>query len=334
MSASRQGNVLRRRGFLALAALTLLLALVFAPAGASGQAPTSLEGYWQRLRELQALVRSQEGAPINVVHARLAQEAAALEAITEVVLPDGTSLPIDNTFLAQLLRAETPNLPQIDTHLTVLLLAAEQWPEAPPPAGYRAELESILARPEFQWNPERHSQLSDWLARLFLRAQEWLSRLLAEAGAPSLPKVLRALLAGAALLVLLIIVLSAFRAIRGGFAPEEAIPEVAGSGDGRLTSESAARRAQAFAEQREYRAAMRYLYLSSLLFLEEQGLLRYDRTLTNREVLQRASGLPGLAPILRPVVEVFDQVWYGYRPMDEVSYRDYAARAEALRRLS
>jgi hypothetical protein len=70
-----------------------------------------LEGYWQRLRELQALVRSQEGAPVNEVQARLAQEAAALEAVTEVVLPDGTSLPIDNTFLVQLLRAEAPNLP-------------------------------------------------------------------------------------------------------------------------------------------------------------------------------------------------------------------------------
>jgi hypothetical protein len=279
-------------------------------------------------------VRSQEGAPINEVQARLAQEAAALEAVTEVVLPDGTSLPIDNTFLVQLLRAEAPNLPQIDTHLTVLLQAAEQWPEAAPAAGYRAELDSILARPEFQWNPETQSHFGDWLARLFLRVQEWLSRLLAETGAPSLPKVLRALLAGAALLVLMIILLSAFRAIRASFAPEVTISEEAGPGDGRLTSESAARRAQAFAEQREYRAAMRYLYLSSLLFLEERGLLRYDRTLTNREVLQRASGLPGLAPILRPVVEVFDRVWYGYRPMDEASYRDYAARAEALRRQS
>jgi hypothetical protein len=36
----------------------------------------------------------------------------------------------------------------------------------------------------------------------------------------------------------------------------------------------------------DYRTAVRYLYLSLLLLLEEHGLLRYDRPLTDREYLQ------------------------------------------------
>jgi hypothetical protein len=85
---------------------------------------------------------------------------------------------------------------------------------------------------------------------------------------------------------------------------------------------------------RDYRAAVRYLYLSSLLLLDERGLIRYDRTLTNREHLQQIADRPQLLELLRPVVGTFDRVWYGFAPLDERLYEEYRHNVERLRELA
>jgi hypothetical protein len=85
---------------------------------------------------------------------------------------------------------------------------------------------------------------------------------------------------------------------------------------------------------RDYRAAVRYLYLSSLLLLDERGLIRYDRTLTNREHLQQIADKPQLLELLRPVVGTFDRVWYGFAPLDERLYEEYRHNVERLRELA
>jgi hypothetical protein len=59
--------------------------------------------------------------------------------------------------------------------------------------------------------------------------------------------------------------------------------------------------------------------------------LRYDRSQTNREYLRSLTHLPKLAAILQEVIEVFDRVWYGYQPLDETSYAQYAAQVAKLR---
>ena len=61
-------------------------------------------------------------------------------------------------------------------------------------------------------------------------------------------------------------------------------------------------------------------------------MLRYDRALTNREVLRRVAHDPTLAAVLQDVVDVFDRVWYGYQPLDEVTYQRYAAAVDRLKR--
>ena len=75
-----------------------------------------------------------------------------------------------------------------------------------------------------------------------------------------------------------------------------------------LTADAALQRAQTFSAGGDYRTAVRYLYLSTLLLLEERGLFRYDRSLTNREYLRRVAHDPTLSAILQDVVEVFDRV--------------------------
>lgn len=75
-----------------------------------------------------------------------------------------------------------------------------------------------------------------------------------------------------------------------------------------------------------YRVAVRTLYLSALLSLEEADLIIHDRTLTNRELLARAgSASTGetIQPAMRPVVQGFDDVWYGEVEPDADSYAAY-----------
>ena len=117
-----------------------------------------------------------------------------------------------------------------------------------------------------------------------------------------------------------------------GFATEADL-EADGEADGEILSADAAlKRAQDLSGGGDYRTAVRYLYLSSLLLLEEHGQLRYDRSLTNREYLRSVANNPNLAAILRDVIEVFDRVWYGFQPIEAEEYDTYAQQVEVLKK--
>ncbi len=66
----------------------------------------------------------------------------------------------------------------------------------------------------------------------------------------------------------------------------------------------------------DFRGALRYLYLSAILHLQERGVLPYDKSLTNREYLYQAQADIDLQATLGPAVTVFDEVWYGHKPCD------------------
>jgi len=299
---------------------------------ASGLASFTLDDYWQLLSDLRAAVRSLRGSPLEDMRTTLSEWAERLEALDEVALPEGTTFRVDHGFLLGLIRTEDPDPAQIEEFLTTLLRSAAQWQTTAPPGGYQEALEGVLARPEFQWEEESPSPLREGLDRIVRSILSTLSRWLAGLGPTVLSGGPRFLLAGGALLLLLLVLVSAGRAIQRSFASESVLSDAAAEGDERLTSALAAERARALSEKGEYRAAMRYLYLSSLLFLEEEGILLYDRALTNREVIHRLSGIPGLGAALRPVVDVFEHVWYGRHPLDESGYLDFAVQTEAIRR--
>jgi hypothetical protein len=86
------------------------------------------------------------------------------------------------------------------------------------------------------------------------------------------------------------------------------------------TSAEAIQRAQVASTVQDYRLALRMLYLAALLKLDEIGALRYDRALTNREYVRQVALKPVLANALRAVVETFDDVWYGFRPVTPDGY--------------
>ena len=98
------------------------------------------------------------------------------------------------------------------------------------------------------------------------------------------------------------------------------------------TSTEAIQRAQVASTVQDYRLALRMLYLASLLKLDEIGALRYDRALTNREYVRQVSLKPALADALWPVVETFDDVWYGFRPVTADGYGAFESKVNMLLR--
>ncbi len=138
------------------------------------------------------------------------------------------------------------------------------------------------------------------------------------------------LVAGAVVLVVLAVLLGPllgryFRRNRRGRPPALADAEVA-------TSDEAIERARDASAVQDYRQALRLLYLAALLKLDEIGALRYDRALTNREYVREVALKSALAALLRPVVETFDDAWYGYRPVTPEGYGAFEVAVNALLR--
>jgi len=81
-----------------------------------------------------------------------------------------------------------------------------------------------------------------------------------------------------------------------------------------ITEKAALHQAQKFEQHSDFREAIRALYLAILLHLHERGVLSYDKSLTNREYLRELKTYPVLQKALQPIVHIFDDVWYGYKP--------------------
>ncbi len=305
--------------------LTLLTLAASAPTAHADGSPLPLEEYWREIEHVRATITDLRGASPQSQHAGLQALAERLERITAVALPDGSVVPVNHDALSVTLRADPPDLGRSANLLDALLAARDAWPhhESPDPTA----LTRILARPEFQWPERQPSPLAEWLRRLRERLWEWMNRVFARgrAGGP-----IAFFLPGLAVLALLAALAYALRGVLTGFVSEAEADTEAESGES-LTATAALTRAQMLAGAGDYRTAVRYLYLSSLLLLEERGLLRYDRSLTNREYLRSVAHKPQLAAIFRDVVEVFDRVWYGFQTLDQAQYDRYAARVDDLR---
>ena len=191
-------------------------------------------------------------------------------------------------------------------------------------------LGEILARPEFQSiqeEPGLIQRIWQWFADLFL---DILARIYPQSAA-GLGPLVRIILTGAGLIALIAALAFTLRGFMAGIvADEESM--TAGNGDLSLISaDQALEQAHTDSKKGDYRSAVRYLYISSLLLLEERELLRYDRTKTNQEYLRSIAGRPELADVLREVIDVFDRVWYGFQTLDESGYSHYASRVRQLR---
>jgi hypothetical protein len=301
--------------------LVLLFVIALCPLPSYAQvAPPSLADYEGWLRE--AFVAAQRGDRLG-----LEQVAPRLVEARAVTLPDGTSAPVDNAWLRAALEAPDPDLPTIAERLGALVDALAA-PGSAAPADARERLRRILAAPPFaRPEPAQSSWLGDlldWLFRLLARLLEPAFR--AGAGSSSL---VGWLAFGIGLVALAGILAYVIVKVRRGTA-SDARARADHDPEANLTAAAARQQAASLASGGDYRTAVRFMYLAALLRLDERGLLRYDRALTNREYLDRLGDNVALRAQLALVVETFDRVWYGYAPLDAGGFEQYRRTVEAV----
>ncbi len=317
---------------LRLAALLLLVFLLPASASARAQAspPLSLNRYWLQLRTTRHAVFLMSGQPAGEVRPRLLQLAVDWEAVTQVETAGGMLVTLDHSRLAALLRADPPDVPKVLACLDGMLAARERFPAGVYSQEDIASLQAILARPEFRWERPA-SPLQELWDKFWEKLFELLERLFGKRQGSADVSILPVPPWLFPALFLLPVLVYALRGLLSGWISEAGLAEGARAEE-LLTAETAFERAGALSDGGDYRTAIRYLYLSALLYLDERGLLRYDRSKTNREYLRMVAADPPLARSLRAVVEVFDRVWYGFEPVDQAAYADYLEHVNELRR--
>jgi hypothetical protein len=257
-------------------------------------------------------------------------------AVNGVTLSDGRQIPLDESFLLSALRDPDPDIDRLDA-----LFAALQDAHKPAAAnGFSASdlnsLKVVLARPEFNSLVQRPNPSADLLRQARDRFLAWLSSLLQKFGGNrnldlQISSFHFSILAVIASLILVLVLVFIFRSLIIDLVSEARLPAQRQDLEEVLTGETAFKKAQTLSRGGDLRSAVRYLYLSLLLMLDERGLLRYERTKTNREYLRSISHAPEFAGLFAEVVDVFDSVWYGFHTLDEATFRNFSERIEKLK---
>jgi len=302
--------------------IVIVLWLGISPVFAAVQSdPPDRSVYESWLRE--AFAAAQRGDRIG-----LEEVAGRLTAVTAVRFPDGTVVTVDNTWLREALASPTSDLALIRARLGALIDALAQPPSSAP-ADALERLERPLESPSFDpptfEPPQWLIDALDWLVRV-------LETIIPPVGAvtPQATNVVAWIIVLVGVALLLVVVIYLAINVRRGIVRDARIE--AQNDDEALTATGALDQASSLARDGDYRSAVRCLCLSALLWLDEQDLLRYDRALTNREHLERAQRHPDLLLRLKPVIETFDQVWYGHAPVDAALFAAYRQQIETLRR--
>jgi uncharacterized protein DUF4129 len=294
-----------------------------------GGAPIAFDDYWNLVKSTRQTITQLATKPEATVRQDLDTLAAQWEQVTVVELSDHSTMQVDSSYLAAELRHDPPELKRLGNEFDALLRAHEEYPQKVFTLEDVAPLKEILRRPEFQWQQAQPLQMPDWLTKLYDRLIAIRDRIILRVA--TLLYEGRTLLKIAAALLFLLSLFFISRGLSRSLVHEA---QLAAEGDGNdelLTSKGAFKRAETLSMQGDYRNAIRYLYLSSLLVLDEQGLMRYDRARTNREYLRSVSSKPELAKPLSDVIDVFDRVWYGFEGVDEETYQSYVERVDELR---
>lgn len=309
-------NVLNRWFSIFVVLLTLFVPVE--PLHAQEQ-PPSLQTYEGWLREAFAAAQRNDRIGLDLVAPRLIS-------VREVMFATGT-VAVDNSWLQRALDESEPDLQAISQRLGALIDAFSQR-GSDAPADAAARLQSILHRPPFSEQTQRpptfFGDLLDWLFRQLSRILEPFFRV--GVGSANGFAWLATIIGGIMILgVIAYILLRLRRSLVRDASAAHADPEA------NLTAGTARDQAAELARSGDYRTAVRYMYLSALLWLDERDLLRYDRALTNREYLEHLRDNAELRNRLLPIVETFDRVWYGYAQLDAQGFEAYRRQVEALR---
>jgi len=294
------------------------------------ESPITFEAYWQLVRNTRQTLGEMEALPEAEIHQQLSESAAGWEKVTAVEFPDQSVVTVNPSYLVDELMKDSPDIKRLEGLMDALLKAHEEYPQKLFTIQDVVPLKEILARPEFQWGGGGQAvEMPAWIQKIFDAISKLMDRLAFG--------VQNGVYYGRVPIIIALVLLFIFslffisRNLSRSLVREAELAAENGDGDARLTSKGAMQRAQNLSSQGDYRNAVRYLYLSSLLILDEQGLMRYDRSRTNREYLRSVAGKPRLAKPLGDVIDVFDKVWYGFESVDDDAYQSYVKHVDELR---
>jgi hypothetical protein len=186
----------------------------------------------------------------------------------------------------------------------------------------RRKLTDILSRPEFRPAPDL-----SWLLGPFADLLRWLEALSAAA-----PFLFWMLLAGCLGLLGLIVFLLARTVWRMMTVERRAATEDQGRAQRARLSQAYRQEARDRADRGDFTEAVRYLFLSLVYRLDEEGRVLFQRARTNREYLGLFDDRPEVRSDLRVFVDTLDSHWYAQRPTDGRQYAECLALYESLQR--
>jgi len=251
---------------------------------------------------------------------------AELAMIKEIVVADGSTIHV-----APLLGTtadDRPTAAEAEARITLLLAQIEN--------GMTKNSISNLARLSAIFEQSQFAQQESFWQRIWRWLRGWLPDLAANENASSNSWLTLGIYGiGYAILgigvVLLVYLLSLWiQNLLGGFLGDDRQGRRL-TPDGELLNAAEAKvQAQQLARDGSFREAVRRLYLSALLTLDERRLLNYDRSNTNREVLATVRNNPALYEQLQPIIETFDDVWYGVHEPEQSTFDQYKSAVERL----
>jgi len=293
--------------------------------------PVSEAAFWEKLRQTRAMVADLRDLPEAEVCAAFQSEVETWADVREVRLDSGTVIPVRAEWLIAGLGKCPPEVDLLLNRIDALLDAENNHRISGSPIAFDAgPLQGILSQKEFQAYAESANK-EDPLQALWKFLRDWLNK---ELNRVQIPEGFVWILGLSATVLLLGILFLAYRLLTRNIAQQVDAGPAGALTPGLLTSEQAVVLAQEKSLVGNRRLAIRYLYLSALLFLEEHGYLSYNRSLTNQEYVRSIAHLPHLATPLQRIVNVFDRVWYGFQIPSEKEYRDYLDLVNGIRRNS
>ncbi len=194
----------------------------------------------------------------------------------------------------------------------------------------RKLLSDILARPEFQEDPQQKPRQESWLQRLLRALQQWFSKLgFGMVAGSNVATVIAAVLLGTLLLLLIyLLVRWIWDALSVGSNPRTSMDEKA---EEEMEPDALARLAMQALARGEIRQAIRLRFKAVLRRLPQTSA---TVLLTNSQLKRRlAREYPSAAAPFGRLVVCFEDAWYGGMSVSEADYRSADGWAREVEQL-
>ena len=317
----------------------LLLCLTLLTCTASSQT-VSVEVYQERLGQIQEkigeLADQKEGVLVGLAQLRTSIPPS------EDIASEGVRLRVDNRWLIE--EIETileidPGAPEARTRLNDLEFRLgrlrrlmQTSPKTLPVPDYQLErelLHTIVSGSEYRPEEVRESSVRQWLSRLKESLLSMIRRLIpgsARTGPADVDDQLSRFQKAVLVITIPLAIYLLFRLLSGlrirrRLSPDTASREILGETiTPDLSPTDLLERARLSAQAGEYRHAIRFSFIASILQMAQHDILAVYPSRTNRDYLKALPRGSEILPIFSILTSLFEDFWYGQRT---VSAEDY-----------